>query len=189
MASCNIRNVTSVARRADQAKVAVGKTSAVIRRASACALIWLILAGASLEALALGAAVVPFTAAFSLRLLPVGKRLRLRPVLPLIPRFIWRSLIGGVDVAWRAFHPRLPIKPGWVAVRIGLRDGGKVFLGGELSLMPGTLSAGFDGGRMLIHVLDRDQDIEPAVRDDERGVARVLDESASHRSDQAPGST
>lgn len=34
-----------------------------------------------------------------------------REVMGVVPFFLWHSLNGGVDVAWRAFHPRLPITP------------------------------------------------------------------------------
>src|SRR5690606_30734280 len=106
---------------------------------------------------------------------PGGVPLRFGPLAALFPRFAWQSLIGGIDVARRAFHPRLPIRPGRLRIAVELPEGGRVALGGELSLMPGTLAAGCDGDHLLVHVLDLDQDIESAVREEERRVRGTID--------------
>lgn len=146
-----------------------------VLRGVVLAAVWLILAGAELEPLLMGVICVPLATWLSLRLMPGGVPVRPGMVIALAPRFIWRSLIGGLDVARRAFDPRLPIRPGWIEIATTLPDGGKVALGGELSLMPGTLSAGVDGDRLLIHALDLGQDVEAACRDEERRVRRTLD--------------
>lgn len=145
------------------------------RRSLALAAVWLVLAGAEPEALLMGAVCVPLATWLSLRLMPGGAAVRAGPAIALAPRFVWRSLIGGFDVARRAFDPRLPLRPGWIEIATTLPDGGRVALGGELSLMPGTLAAGVDGGRLLIHALDLDQDVEAACRDEERRVKRTLE--------------
>jgi multicomponent Na+:H+ antiporter subunit E len=100
-----------------------------------------VLAGTSGEALVVGGAVVPLALALSVWLLPLGAPVRIGSVLRQMPHFIYQSLVGGIDVAWRAFAPSMPIKPCWIAIRINLPEGGRVALGGELSLMPGTLAA------------------------------------------------
>ncbi|HSG57839.1 MAG TPA: Na+/H+ antiporter subunit E, partial [Paracoccaceae bacterium] len=110
----------------------------------------------------------------SLRLLPPGPPLRLWALARFLPGFILRSVVGGVDVAWRAFHPRLPIDPGWIELPVTLTAGGRVALGAELSLMPGTLVAGSDGERMLIHVLNRQQDAIGLVRAEEARMAQII---------------
>lgn len=135
------------------------------------ATIWLVLTGG--EAMLLGMAVAPAACWLSLRLLPADPLLRVWPLIAMAPGFIWRSLLGGVDVARRALDPRLPLNPGWVEVAVDLPDGGTVALGGELSLMPGTLVAGSDSGRLHLHVLDRDQDVERAVRREEARLGRA----------------
>lgn len=147
-----------------------------VRRGIAVAAVWLVLAGASTEALLVGAVVVPLATWISLTLIPAG-HVRLGPVIALLPRFGLRSLLGGIDVAWRAFHPGLPIKPGTVRLAVDLPDGGRVALGGELSLMPGTLAAGSDGNHLLIHVLNLDQDVEASVKEEEGRLRRTLDEA------------
>ncbi len=141
------------------------------RRLAFFAFLWLILTRD--EALVLGGAVVPVATWLSLRLLPAGPPMRLLTLLAMAPGFVWRSLLGGVDVARRALDPRLPLDAGWVEVPVGLSDGGKVALGSELSLMPGTLAAGSDRGRLLVHVLDRDQDVKGAVHAEEAWLRRV----------------
>jgi multicomponent Na+:H+ antiporter subunit E len=139
---------------------------------------WLVFAGTGLEALVVGLIFVPIAVALSLRLVPGGIPLRLGAVAGLLPRFIAQSVIGGIDVARRAFDPRLPIDPGWIEVPVALPDGGRVALGGELSLMPGTLAAGSVGDRLLVHVLDRKQDVEAAIRNEEK---RLRQTTGAHR--------
>ncbi|MDM7955791.1 Na+/H+ antiporter subunit E [Blastomonas sp.] len=138
-----------------------------MKRTVALAAIWLVFAGAGLEALVVGLIFVPIAVGLSLRLVPDGIPVRLGAVAGLLPRFIAQSVIGGIDVARRAFDPRLPIDPGWIEVPVALPDGGRVALGGELSLMPGTLAAGSVGNRLLVHVLDRKQDVAAAIRHEE----------------------
>lgn len=170
-------------------------------RGAALAAVWIVLAGISGEALAAGAVLVPLAVLLSLRLLPDGVPVRFGRVLALLPHFVARSLAGGIDVAWRAFHPRLPIKPGWVELPSRLHDVGRVAVGGELSLMPGTLvagslaagsqaacsqaagsqAAGSQDRVLLVHVLDMDQDVEPALREEERRVERTLGQARDVR--------
>jgi multicomponent Na+:H+ antiporter subunit E len=154
---------------------APGATAA--RRLVLFAGLWLVLTRG--EALLLGAAAVPATCWLSLRLLPPLRPVRLWPLLAMAPVFVWRSLLGGLDVARRALDPRLPLNPGWVEIPVDLPDGGKVALGGELSLMPGTLAAGSEGGRLLVHVLDRDQDVSAAVRAEAARLARATGRDAA----------
>lgn len=122
----------------------------------------------------LGVLVVPAACCLSLRLLPAIDPLRLFALLAMAPGFVWRSLLGALDVARRALDPRLPLDPGWVEMTVELPDGGRVALGGELSLMPGTLAAGIDGDRLLVHVLDRKQDLENVVRIEALRLGRVV---------------
>ena len=60
----------------------------------------------------------------SLRLLPPGAwRLRPLPLLRLAVRFLRQSIVGGVDVAWRALAPRMPLRVGTVAYPVALPAG------------------------------------------------------------------
>lgn len=146
----------------------------VLKRLILLGLVWLVLTGGDAEGLLLGALAVPLAAWLSLRLLPPDRPLRLGVLAGMLPHFLWRSLLGGGDVAWRAFHPRLPLKPGWRRLPVRLPAGATAVLGGEFSLMPGTLVAGCDQGRLLVHMLDTDQPIEETVRLEEAKLAAVL---------------
>ncbi len=144
------------------------------KRAVLLAGLWVGLVGADLEGLAAGALAVPVAVWLSLHLLPSVHPIRLLRLTTLLPGFLWRSVVGGIDVAWRAFHPRMPLRPGWISVPVSLPDGGRVALGTEVSLMPGTLSAGTHERRLLIHVLDTRAQVDEAVRLDEARLASVL---------------
>ncbi len=147
------------------------KYAAWVRRIIFFAVLWFVLSEG--EAYVLGAAVVSAASWLSLRLLPATRPIRLLPLVAMAPNFLWRSLLGGLDVGRRALDPRMPINPGWVVLPVNLPDGGKVALGGELSLMPGTLAAGTDRGKLLVHVLDKGQDHARMVQIEERRLGRV----------------
>ncbi len=56
--------------------------------------------------------------------------------------FVYESLRGGVDVAWRSLHPRLPVRPEFLEHEIALPQGQpSTLLISVISLLPGTLSA------------------------------------------------
>ena len=136
--------------------------------------VWLVLGGVDGKALAMGALAVPAATWLSLRLLP--GRLHLSPwrVLRHFPTFIRDSLLGGIDVARRALSPRMPLSPGWVEVPVRLPDGGRVALGAELSLMPGTLAAGVRGDKLLVHLLDTGAGFEDAIPREEAAIAEMI---------------
>ena len=61
----------------------------------------------------------------SLRLLPEVKvRLRLLSLATFTLHFLRQSASSGVEVAWRAFDPQLPINPGFVVYPCRLRSAG-----------------------------------------------------------------
>jgi len=147
----------------------------ILKRAILLGAVWCVLTGAGRNALIAGLLVLPPAVWLSMLLLPPTRALRLYGMAAFLPGFLWSSLRGGIDVARRAFHPRMPLNPGWMVVPVGLPDGGKVALGGALSLMPGTLVAGRDDeGRLLVHLLDRDQDVEGLVRLEEARMGAML---------------
>ena len=110
----------------------------------------------------------------SLRLLPPGPaRLRYRALPRLVARFLWQSLVAGLDVARRVFDPRLPIKPGYLAYPVRIPDGPRrAAFGAFTSLMPGTLPVGTDrDGSLVYHCLDLEQPIAASLARDEALVA------------------
>jgi multicomponent Na+:H+ antiporter subunit E len=102
-----------------------------------------------------GAPVVVFAVLASGVLLP-GVSWSLPGIARFVPFFLWRSLYGGVDVARRALHPRLPISPELFDYRWRLPPGlPRVFMANTVSLLPGTLSAELYEEHLRVHVLDQ----------------------------------
>jgi multicomponent Na+:H+ antiporter subunit E len=113
----------------------------------------------------------------SLALLPpAGGRVRVGVLLLLLPRFFWQSLKAGVDVARRAFSPRLPLAPGFVDYPVGLPRGSarNAF---ELisSLTPGSVATGETVSHVEYHCLDTRQPVVEQLAAEERHYARALE--------------
>lgn len=142
--------------------------------------LWLILTAAQPAALPVGLGAAAIAVAINRRLLPKARSVRLTKVLAMAPRFLAASLAGGFDVAWRALSPQLPVEPGWISYRTSLPLGGpSVALAGELSLQPGTLVAGADGDRLLIHMLNRRPSIRARIAEEEARIAAALRSSTN----------
>ncbi len=112
----------------------------------------------------------------SLQLLAPGPaRLRYGALLRLVARFLWQSLVAGIDVARRVFDPRLPIKPGYLAYPVRIPDGPRrAAFGAFTSLMPGTLPVGEDRhGSLVYHCLDVDQPVAASLARDEELVTQA----------------
>ncbi len=112
----------------------------------------------------------------SLKLLPPASgRVRLGLLLLLLPRFLWQSLVAGIDVARRAFAPRLRLQPGFVDYPVGLPRGSarNAF---ELiaSLMPGSVPSGETPDTIKFHCLDTRQPVVEQLAAEERAYARAL---------------
>lgn len=138
--------------------------------------LWLVLTDADEGAAPIGLATAAGALWISTRLAPTRERpLRLLQLAAMAPGFFWRSLRGGADVAWRAFHPKLPLAPGWIAYPARLPSGTpRVMLGGEVSLLPGTLVAGEESGRLLVHCLDTGLPIVRQIEEEEARLARAV---------------
>jgi multicomponent Na+:H+ antiporter subunit E len=69
--------------------------------------------------------------------------------------FVRESFRGGIDVAWRALHPRMPVSPALIEYRLKLPPGlPRSVMVGVVSLLPGTLSVLLhDDGRLQVHAL------------------------------------
>jgi len=139
--------------------------------------LWLVIAGASARDLPMGLATAAAATWASLLLLPpVTSRPRPIAMARLILRFLAQSVLGGLDVARRAFDPRLPLRPGFVLFPTHLAPGParNAFCTLE-SLLPGTLPAGSnDRGALVIHCLDVDQPILAQMVADETLFVEAL---------------
>jgi multicomponent Na+:H+ antiporter subunit E len=147
-------------------------------RVAVFALLWWALTGGARDSWGIGLPLVLIAVAVSLGLSPArGGPLSVTGTLRFLPFFLWHSLRGGVDVARRAFHPSLPIRPVLVEYRLRVPPGpGPVFMANVVSLLPGSLAAGLDGDRLLVHVLDRNGDFRRELSALERRVADLFGE-------------
>jgi multicomponent Na+:H+ antiporter subunit E len=159
---------------------------------------WLLLAGPwrgglgpeAAGDLAVGLLAVAWASWVSLRLLPpTPGRIRLGALARLAVHFLWQSVVAGLDVALRAFHPRLPLRPGFMAYPVGLPPGqGRAAFGAFTSLMPGTLPVGTDSDDTLVyHCLDLDQPVAANLARDERLLTRVQQRDSSPGTGQGSG--
>lgn len=97
-------------------------------------------------------------------------------LLMFVPLFLLRSLVGGADVAWRAFHHSVPIDPDFITYKMRLPPGlPQVFMVNTVSLLPGTLSVGLDQSILKIHVLDSRKDFLAELEVMEQSIARMFD--------------
>ena len=94
-------------------------------RAGAFFLLWMVLMQSVKPAdLAMGAFATGCATWASLRLFPPATgELHFGALLKLMPHFVWESVVAGIDVARRAFDPRLPLRLGFVEVPAGLPAG------------------------------------------------------------------
>lgn len=105
-----------------------------------------------------------------------------------IPSFAWfflvESLRGGLDVAWRSLHPRLPVRPEFFDYDIGLPPGQpSTLLISFISLLPGTLSAELKRQDHVLVVHSLSPGGRESVLRLERRIARLygLEQSQSRR--------
>ena len=82
-----------------------------------------------------------------------------------IPIFFWEVLKANLDVAYRVLHPKMPIKPGIVLIKTGLKsDIGKLTLANSITLTPGTLTMDIIDDNLLIHWINvKSEDLEEAT--------------------------
>jgi len=147
--------------------------STVASRGPLFSLLWWILTDGNVQSWWIGVPAVSFAVIASIALLPPVP-LVWRELLKFTPYFLWRSLQGGVDVAWRAFHPGMPIAPAVVDYPLRLPPGlPQVMLANIVSLLPGTLSATLDGLALKVHVLDSRGEFVAELKVLEHRVARM----------------
>jgi multicomponent Na+:H+ antiporter subunit E len=147
-----------------------------LARAVALLILWLVLAGSDLADLPAGIVAVLAATLTSLRLLPVGPA-RPSPVLlgPLALRFLYQSVIAGMDVAWRALDPRLPLRPGFVVYSVGFPLGSaRNAFAALTSLLPGTVPSGDEGSRLIYHCLDVDQPVVSQLAAEEAALRHAI---------------
>lgn len=143
-------------------------------RAVLFALLWWVLTDGAMGSWLVGVPVILFSTLLSVMLLPPFSW-SLTGIARFVPFFLWHSLRGGVDVAGRALHPRLPISPGLFDYRFRLPPGlSRVFMANTVSLLPGTLSAELNEEYLCVHVLDESRAFAEELKVLENYVAGVF---------------
>jgi multicomponent Na+:H+ antiporter subunit E len=141
--------------------------------------LWVIMAGGRAADVVPGIGAALLAAWASVLLMPPDPgSARVRPValVALVLRFVWGSVVAGVDIARRAFSPAMPLKLGYVAYPVGLPPSAarNLFMA-MTSLMPGTLPAGTDeSGALLYHCLDIDQPVTDQLQQEEARLVAAL---------------
>jgi multicomponent Na+:H+ antiporter subunit E len=148
---------------------------AAIARGAGFLAFWVILIGFGPVDLVVGLITAAAAAWTSLRLLPPQPgRMRLTGLLSLIPHFLWKSVVAGVDVARRAFDPRLPLRPGFIAYRVGFAPGPAFNVFAAMtSLLPGTVPCADEDGALVYHCLDVGQPVVEELAEEERRLAQA----------------
>src|SRR5215471_7035327 len=137
---------------------------------------WIVLMGTHPIDVAFGVLAAAAATRVSLLFLPPRSlRLRVGALPGLALRFAWQSVMAGVDVARRAFDPRLPLRPGWVAYPVRFATGPtRNLFAAFTSLLPGTVPAGEENGAMLYHCLDGGQPVAEQLAAEEAVLHRAL---------------
>ncbi|MFW6380366.1 MAG: Na+/H+ antiporter subunit E [Halorhodospira sp.] len=155
--------------------VAAAGAGGVLLTVAAMGVLWLALTGGDPGGV-LGALSVLAATAVAITLAPKRTpRRRLLAGIRLLGFFLVRSLLGALDIGYRALHPRMPLDPAWLNHPLALPEGEPraVFLA-AVSLLPGTLAADLRGTTLVVHALVPGAVEE--VRALEARVARVYSE-------------
>lgn len=149
---------------------------AVALRGLLAAFCWLVLTEGDAGYWGLALLVIAVTTLTSLMFVPVGSwRWRPLGLLRFLPYFAKQSLRGGIDVSRRAFHPRMPLNPGYVDFRFRLPKGPwRVFFVNVINLFPGTVVVRAEADRLRIHALDEAMPVEENLKDLEERVADLF---------------
>ena len=120
---------------------------------------WLTLSGYyTLLTIALGIASVILVVYLSMRMRVIGTGEH-RPTLYLrLPVYAvwltWQVIISNLQVAYRIVHPRLPIKPQYIKVKLaGDHPLLHLIHANSITLTPGTISVDIQDGFILVHAL------------------------------------
>lgn len=120
-------------------------------------ILWLVLAGVNLQELIAGALVSMLLAVVVGRVVnyefgPNTIMAVVKYTFLYIPLFVWKLILANLQMAKIVLSPSLPIKPGFVVLKTGLKkDISKLSLANSITLTPGTLSVDMDEDEILVH--------------------------------------
>jgi multicomponent Na+:H+ antiporter subunit E len=138
--------------------------------------LWLVLTGGAADSWVIGAPAIALgTALIFLHPAAPGWRLSPGGAIVFAGWFAVQSVRGATDVALRAFAWRVTMAPGCRVWRTALPDGApRIFFANCISLLPGTLTAGIEGNRLVVHMLDAAADLDAELGALEARVAAVF---------------
>jgi multicomponent Na+:H+ antiporter subunit E len=157
----------------------------LVIRATLFALLWWVLTDGAVDSWVIGAPAVLVAAWTSAWLLPAASWSWFG-FARFLPLFLWYSLLGAIDVARLALHPRMTLSPELFEHQFGLpSQSARVFLANVASLLPGTLSTEMTDKSLCLHALDPADNIHRELVILERAVARVFRVELNHSDHQA----
>ena len=145
--------------------------------------LWIVLIRSAQPAdLAVGALTAVAGTWVSLRLLPPDSgHVKFAALAARLPRFLWQSVLAGIDVARRALAPSMPLRVGFLTYRTSLPRGqARNAFATITSLLPGTVPAEDDDSGILYHCLDTAQPVAEQLATEEREYAKALVPGKSH---------
>lgn len=150
--------------------------SSAVRRWVAYFAFWVLLIGFEPGDLMVGLVAAVAATWSSLCLLPPGEgRLRLARLPRYGLRFLWQSVVAGVDIARRAFALRPSLHPGLVFYASRYPQGPRRNAFASLtSLLPGTLALKDEPKGLTYHCLDVSQPLAEQLAAEEVAWSRVL---------------
>jgi len=153
------------------------RTRAALARGAGLFALWLVLVVEPRAGdLVVGAFAATAATWASLRLLPPESgRVRFLALVGLLPRFLWQSVVAGVDVARRAFAPRVRIDPGFVSCPTGFpRGAARNAFASVTSLLPGSVPSGEEESAIVLHCIDVAQPVAEQIAAEERRYAKAF---------------
>lgn len=151
-------------------------TIGLISRTAIFAFTWVILTEGTLDSWVVGLPAIVIALFVDYRL-SQGDRIRwsLFGLTVYTLSFLKFSIIGGLDVVWRAYHPRMPLSPAIIEypLRLSSSSARQLFMS-TVSLLPGTLSVEIGEKKMIIHVLDARRPFDQELKLIEARVGAVF---------------
>ncbi len=150
----------------------------LIYRTAILAFVWWVLTNGAVDSWLVGVpAIAAAIAAECYLSRPRQNRWSLAGSIAFVLFFLKSSISSGLDVTRRTYHPRLPMMPDMIDYPLKLTSPAarRLFVC-TISLLPGTLSAGFDGNNLVIHALDVGRPVTKELAVIERRVAAVFRE-------------
>jgi multicomponent Na+:H+ antiporter subunit E len=140
------------------------------------AMAWFILSGGAPSSWFVGIPAIALCMVVIRRLPSEGPwRWTVAGILEFLPYFIWQSIRSGLQVAWFAVHPRVPLSPRLLYYDVSLANRpARVFFANSVSLLPGTLSCILAEGLLVVHALTSDPSVEDDLATLENKVARLF---------------